>query len=181
MENYNNNGIIQNKIDALIEKYTSKHSKTLPIRFDIRYPECYECDGSNGDIMKLVSKVNKKLKRDDLDPAYLWVREQVNSKNPHYHCCIFLNGHKTKNPERLFPIVNQLWKSTINTNNNGLIHKCNVSKDGTPQKNGIMLRNDDADYLDKLAQVKHQLNYLAKAKDKGPLKDGVRNFGMSRI
>ena len=172
---------IQTSLDNLLQEYTSRHSKVLPVRFDIRYPDDYHQVGDNIDISRCIAKTVQKLKRDGLDPKYIWVRERESSNNQHYHCLILLNGHKSQNPHRVFSTVKQLWGSTIGAEPSGLIDHCTKSKNGTKHPNGIMLRKQDADYEEKKEQVMKQISYLAKVQGKGEPLDKVRDFGMSRI
>ncbi len=172
---------IDKRVSQLIEHVCAKHNKVLPVRFDIRYPHDAYAPGDNKDITRMMAKFIQHYRRLKVDVDYIWVREQKNSHNPHYHCAVFLDGNKTMNPKHVFSNAAKYWKSTINSNNEGLINNCTKSKNGTAHPNGIPLIRSKEYYHDSLARVERQMQYLTKEADKAPPKDGLRNFGMSRI
>jgi hypothetical protein len=171
------NELMYNAFNQLIGVYLMKHSKVLPVRFDLRYPHDKIMGADNTDISKCMSKIIQKFKRDGLDPVYMWVREQALNHNPHYHCLILLNGHKTRSPEMVFDVAARLWASTICDYTNGLVHHCDKTRTGEYQVNGELIYRQDAIF----PHVERQISYMAKPNGKGTLNDGLRDFGMSRI
>jgi len=171
---------IQNKLTVLQEHVCSKHSKVLSVRFDVRYPQDYPASGDNKDISKMISKMNQAYKRMGYDPDYMWVREKMRSDNPHYHCVLFLNGSKTRKFNHVFKTAESLWGSTIGADVAGCIDHCTGN-----DKNGLLIvskRDGSTDsHHDNFDAVHLQNSYLAKENGKGLPKDGLRNFGMSRI
>ena len=172
---------IQVKITTLLEHVTQKHSKLLPVRFDVHYPSDIQSSGTNKDISKMMAKLVKKYKRQGLDPYYFWVREQENSHNPHYHCALFLNGHKVYKYNHVFRNAEKLWEKTIANDSDGLIHHCTKGKDDKEHQNGIRLDRSAPDFTDKFNEVHYQTSYCSKASQKSESNDGLRNIGMSRI
>lgn len=170
---------ILTKATELLETYTQKHSKALVIRFDVRYPEGYKTTGRNHDIVKLAARMIQKYKRLGLDPHYIWTREQETSKNPHYHFCLLLNGHKTQQWYYYVLDIETLWSLILNNDTTGCINFCNKDKYGKKQENGIILDRAKPEFKTKFNRVHHHISYLAKEKGKGYPKDGIRDFGMS--
>ena len=172
---------IAKRVGQLLDHVCEKHNKILPVRFDVRYPKGYESSGDNKDITKMIAKLIQHYTRLKIDTDYFWVREQKSSKNPHYHCAVFLDGNKTLNKEHVFKNASTYWQSTINSSNDKLIDKCNKSKDGTPHANGIPLIRSSDTYEANREEVERQMGYPCKLDDKAAPKDGLRNFGMSRL
>ncbi len=172
---------IQSKISSLLEYVTNKHSKIIPVRFDVHYPSEMQSSGTNTDISKMMSKLIQKYKRQGLDPHYYWVREQESSHNPHYHCALFLDGHKIYKYGHVFLNAENLWQKTIGSEHGGLIHHCRKGKDDKEHQNGIRLVRSSPDYREKFDQVHYQNSYCSKASQKSEPKDGLRDIGMSRL
>lgn len=186
---------LNQKAQELLENYKDRHSKVLAIRFDLRYPDKSQqhkgepkqtelatnkeemSTMDNGDICKTISALNKYYKRKGLDPAYLWVREQKTSEAQHYHTMLLLNGHKAQNPYGVFSKAEALWQKTIGSDEPGLIHHCNTNPDGSYRKNGeVFCRSKGVP-----EHVQRQISYMVKPSGKGEPKDGLRDFGMSRL
>lgn len=172
---------IAKRVDQLIDYVCEKHNKILPVRFDVRYPKGYQSAGDNKDITRMMAKFIQHYTRLKIDADYFWIREQKTSKNPHYHCAVFLDGNRTLNREHVFHNASTYWKSTIKSNNGKLIDKCTKSKDGTPHPNGIPLIRSSDSYEANREQVERQMRYPCKPDDKADPKDGLRNFAISRI
>ncbi|HIW01450.1 MAG TPA: inovirus Gp2 family protein [Candidatus Desulfovibrio intestinipullorum] len=183
------------KAQALLEEYLERHSKVLPIRFDVRYPQDFQEDKGdmnktdfandkeqvstidNNDISKFMAKLIQHYKRKKLDPAYMWTREQERSETPHCHGMLLMNGHKIQNPYGVFSKAEELWQKTIGSNQPGLIHHCNKNPDGSYRKNGEVFRRSEGIP----EHVQRQISYMVKPSGKGEPKDGLRDFGMSRL
>ena len=172
---------INDKIYDLVTYYTSKHSKVLFVRFDIRYPRFYISDNSNRDISDCFSYVIKKYKRDGLDPHYNWVREQNYSDNPHYHCVLLLDGQKCRRYSHVFDTVEAAWGRVLGCDVRGCIHHCTDSND--IDSNGILLCRSDSHtrYQENLDKVYNRLSYLSKSFSKAEESDGLRNFATSKF
>ena len=161
---------------TLLDQYHQKHSRIFPIRFDLHYPKDSIAQGDNTNISRCMAKIVQKFKRKGYDPAYAWVREQGTSHNPHYHCILLLNGQKKRNINEVYDVATRLWSNTIKSDSSGLLDKCN--KRGM---NGVMINRSDSDHPVQIGNVLRQMSYMAKPMDKGEVKDGLRDFGMSRL
>lgn len=167
---------IQEKATQLFDSYQRRHSRVLSVREDIRYPTDYGPVYDNEDIAKTMAKVAQTFARKGLDPAYIWVREQDTSEHPHYHCLFFLDGQKTRSAQMVYDITERHWQNTIGTDSKGLVHYCNGTPE-QPHENGEVISRSQGrpEYVDR------QISYMAKPTGKSPQKDGLRDFGMSRL
>ncbi len=170
----------------LLHQYLDNHSKSLVIRFDIRYPHDYPITHDNQHLSETIAYISKKYKRQGLDPKYFWVMEQHQSHHPHYHLVLFLDGQKIRSYSHVFHNVEEAWARALQIESaRGLVHHCNIDCNGNVDmnRNGIVIRNcdDEETRQAKLQAVYQQISYLAKEEDKSTVKDGLRNFGMSRI
>lgn len=168
-------------LGKLLNFYVENHSKVLVVRFDIHYPQIYTEECKNADISKCMAYVIKKYKRQGLDPYYMWVREQLVSDHPHYHCVLFLNAQKVMNYGHVFETVEQAWNRALNYPVDGCVHHCLDADD--IDANGKIIRRDTGPQIqaERCQDVFNQNSYLAKAFSKASPNDGMRNFGMSRI
>ncbi|WP_291443638.1 inovirus-type Gp2 protein [Desulfovibrio sp.] len=94
---------IGNNMATLLTEYTTSHSKTMVIRFDVTYPKGFKAVEDNSDISALMKLLIQRCSRNGVSSAYFWVREQsLRSNNQHYHCMLLLNGNKTR---RYYPYI----------------------------------------------------------------------------
>ena len=136
-------------------------SKTLVIRYDVRYPKGTKVDpDSNATFKSFQSGHCKYLTRKGLKPKYVAVRECDSSPNPHYHVALMLDGQKTQNPIGHLKKAESILARKLGLDpdkNHGLIHSCETPD--SPKPYSVMLkRNDDETYN----EVFHSLSYLAK-------------------
>ncbi len=167
------NNMYENYIE-LFFMYQLKHSKVFWVRFDLRYPDDIKAPQDNTNIQKFIAYVVKYFKRKKLDPIYFWSRDQKHSINPHYHCSLMVNGNLTQSANYLYNIITETWLRTIGATEPALVHRC-LEENGKPC--GQMIRRGE----EISAWTLGKISYLCKPDDKGQPKDGVRDFGMSRI
>ena len=173
---------IHDKLSTLLTEYTTIHSKTMVIRFDVTYPKGFKAVEDNSDISALMKLLIQQCSRKGVSPAYFWVREQsIRSDNQHYHCMLLLDGNKTCRYYPYIELAERIWGRILGVNPKGLVHYCDRDPDGNRQANGIILRSDDPYYEDKIDTVVRQAMYLAKDHTKGIYNDGIRDFGMTRL
>ncbi|MBD5416543.1 MAG: inovirus Gp2 family protein [Desulfovibrio sp.] len=167
---------IQEKATQLFDSYQQRHSRVLSVREDIRYPADYGPVYDNEDIAKTMAKVAQTFKRKGLDPAYIWVRAEKSSEHPHYHCLVLLDGQKTRSAGMVYDVTERHWQNTIGASAVGLIERCNGDREH-PHENGEVIPRS----VGRPDYVNRQISYIAKTKEKSPRKDGLRDFGMSRL
>lgn len=165
---------------TLLDTYTSQYSKTIVMRFDLRFPRAYITNNSSRYISTFMKLYIQHLSRKGLSPAYCWVREEgCKSSNPHYHCMILLDGNRTQRYYQHIQLAKAIWGSVLDTDNKGLVHDCTRDWRGDKQENGIILRSDDPIYEERIETVIRQALYMAKEHTKGLYNDGYRDYGMS--
>ena len=173
---------IRDNLATLLTEYTTSHSKTMVIRFDVTYPKGFMAVEDNSDISALMKLLIQQCSRNGVSPAYFWVREQsLRSNNQHYHCMLLLDGNKTCRYYPYIEAAEKMWGRILDVDPKGLIHYCDRDPDGNRQANGIILRSDDPSYEGKIEAVVRQAMYLAKDHTKGICNDGFRDFGMTRM
>lgn len=164
-------------LERLISLYHQWHNKMLVVRADLHYPLVYPPVHDNLHIQRCMAKIIQFLKRAGYDPAYSWVREQVSSIHPHYHCLFLLDGQKTRSCGLVFDNLSRFWASTIASNAPGLVHYCIQDYEQSPYQNGQIIQRGQ-----EIPQnIFWIMNYFAKEEGKGEPNDGLRNFGMSRL
>lgn len=173
---------ILDKIVRTIADTTERHNKVLAGRFDVRFPKEGTYPPDNDVFKKFISHYAKDLKRQKLDPSYIWAREQSREKHHHYHCALLLDGSKTQSLRGHLARAEELWKNALGTPNaNGLIDYCDRTRHGEPQTNAVMLRRDDPALQEKIDDFAHRCSYLAKVNTKGYAPKRVRQYGCSEL
>ncbi|MGE4297911.1 MAG: inovirus-type Gp2 protein [Desulfovibrionaceae bacterium] len=184
---------ILQKLYNLMQYMTYRHSKTLFIRFDVRFPEHYATDGGNSEISHLFKDLREKAQYDSIELVFLWVREQSWEKHQHYHCIVMIDGSKVQYYQRFIFQVIKAWSRVLRCDASGLIFWCNQDYQGMPVENGIMIarprRNAQGVELEsQQSQFQTNLNrcfewgsYLAKTNQKDNTPPGVRRYGASQI
>ena len=175
---------ILNEIERQLDYAEETKSKTLFMRYDIRFPEGYD-HADNGVFREFQSKFMKNLSRQGLKPQYIAVREQSREKHQHYHVALLLDGQKTRSIHNHIQTAERLWDTTLGLpareNGYGLIDDCTTSRTGEKQVNGVMIRPDDPDMEAKKADCFRRASYLAKINTKGNAPKGQREMFSSRI
>ena len=175
---------ILNEIERQLDYAEATKSKTLFMRYDIRFPEGYD-HADNGVFREFQSKFMKNLSRQGLKPQYIAVREQSREKHQHYHVALLLDGQKPQSIHNHIQTAERLWDTTLGLpareNGYGLIDDCTTSRTGEKQVNGVMLRPDDPDMEAKKDDCFRRASYLAKTNTKGNAPRGQREMFSSRI
>ncbi|WZV02637.1 inovirus-type Gp2 protein [Lentisphaerota bacterium WC36G] len=174
-DNYELNKDYSSKIKRLLYSCINKHNKVFLVRFDVRYPTSYANINieSNSLICNFNESLNRYLKRNNYDPRCIWVREQHESSNPHYHFAILLNGNKIQRPHKVISKAESLWNRQLGLDfdNKGLIEYCNKVSCGM-----MIYRDREETHRNALNWV----SYLAKVYSKN-INTRFRSIGMSRI
>ena len=154
--------------EKLLDNTLERHNKVYCYRVDLKYPNDYPEDNSNDAFKHCMSTYTKELSREGLDPQYVARREQIKSHHPHYHVHMCVNGNKRKDYKALTDKMVPHWSRALNIDEataDNLIHRCDRTKDGKPQKNGTMIRRNSEYKEDQYNQVFKQMSYLAKIVD----------------
>jgi hypothetical protein len=156
---------ILSAIERTMDSSLEQSSKSLVVRYDVRFPHGTSIDPSSNKTFKsFQSDFCKHLSRKGLKPKYVAVRECDTSPNPHYHVALMLDGQKTQNPighlkKAEETLARKLGMDT--TRNYGLIHSCETATSLTPYS-VMVKRNESETYND----VFNSLSYLAKVATK---------------
>jgi hypothetical protein len=157
------------------------NDRVMFMRYDVRMPEGNN-DPSNEAFRNGQANLMKNLSRAGLDPHYVAVREQKNAEHQHYHECLWVKYKQEKSFNEIIDKANESFASAFgDPTNNGLVDDCTEDRNGNPQENGIILRKDDPDYENKVAQTLEWASYLAKINQKSSIPLGVRELFSSRI
>ncbi len=156
---------ILNAIERTLDSSLQQSSKSLVVRYDVRFPLGTKVDPTSNETFKTFqSDFCKHLSRKGLKPKYVAVRECDTSSNPHYHEALMLDGQKTQNPIGHLKKAESILARKLNLDpdkNNGLIHSCETPASNKPYS--VMLqRNETKQYND----IFNSLSYLAKVATK---------------
>lgn len=148
-----------------LNQMLSKYSKVFVTRFDIRI--CLEIK-NNELISKLIKKLRSQVKtKYRCLMGFIWVREQTDScETPHYHCAIFLNGHKAWKPFGLGEIIDRICDSLL------------YLSPFYPKNNGYMVKRNNSKSIQR---VIYRISYLAKNESKGNKPAGISDYQTSRL
>ena len=177
---------ILEKQKELMEFAIANHSKVMQIRFDLHYPSDGSILSSSDDISVFSYNLSRRLRRKviathKVDPFYLWVREIHGSSFPHYHFLIWINANAIKNKFTVFDMATKIWKNTLNTDEDGLVHYC-LSKRREPEyDNGIVIDKNKEDFSMKRDVAFRSGSYLSKTYSKDGLDKHAWRYGYSRL
>jgi len=170
----------------LLTFMAQKHSQTLVVRLDIRFPVNMVIPEDNSCFQYFIENYRRYMVRHEFDPYYLWVRERNKAIHHHYHCYFLLNGNNirymhlnNKDDDQKPSKADELWAAACGLPEpiKGLVHITKIEVNGYSQR-GIMVHRDDrAAFADAFAFV----GYLAKVATKGSASRYVREFGSSRL
>ena len=177
---------ILEKQKELMEFAIANHSKVMQIRFDLHYPSDGFILPSSDDISVFSYNLSRRLKRmviatHRVDPLYLWVREIHDSSFSHYHFLLWINANAIKNKFTVFDMVNKIWKNTLKTNEEGLVHYCLNKKRDPEYDNGITLDRNKEDFSMKRDVAFRSGSYLSKTFSKDALDKYAWRYGYSRL
>lgn len=156
---------IMTRIFEQVIQLIIRYSKVFIIRFDLRV--CIAM--SNNKLMsKFRDKLNRQLKKKyNCDIGYAWAREQTDLSNtPHFHCAVFLNGHKVQKSFPVGRVIDKICDSLI------------YISPFFPSNNGYMIKRADSKSIQR---VIYRLSYLAKNTSKDNTPQGINQFQVSRL
>ena len=177
---------ILEKQKELMEFAIANHSKVMQIRFDLHYPSDGFILPSSDDISVFSYNLSRRLKRmviatHRVDPLYLWVREIHDSSFSQYHFLLWINANAIKNKFTVFDMANKIWKNTLKTNEEGLVHYCLNKKRDPEYDNGITLDRNKEDFSMKRDVAFRSGSYLSKTFSKDALDKYAWRYGYSRL
>ncbi len=179
---------ILDKNEELLDSTLKRHNKVLCYRMDLRFPDNKTYENPNKLLSSFMNVYTNGLSRKGLDPAYAARLEQETSDNRHMHVTVLVDGNLAMDYMPLAEKAEKDWNRILGISseesgsetNSGLVDFCNKKKDGTPQKNGIMIRRNSPHFNEQYDQVHQQMSYLAKDKEADIVPGGVRKIFYSR-
>lgn len=174
--------VMLDKIHDLMITFTTNYSKTLFIRFDLRFPDGYPVTNDNSILTKFINSFTQQYRRDNITYGYFWCRESApNNSHQHYHFILLLNGHKVQEYHGHLLRLDEVWNNTLGVCQQGLVNFCNKNKKGVPQENGIMLNRNDPSSPAEFARCFEWASYLTKTRSKEGTPAYGNNWGCSQI
>ena len=177
---------ILRKQKELMDFSLAEHSKIMQLRFYLHCTPDGSLLPSPDHISNFSYNLSRRLKRmviatHRVDPLYLWVREIHDSSFPHYHFLLWINANAIKNKFTVFDMATKIWKNTLNTNEDGLVHYC-LSKRREPEyDNGIVIDKNKEDFSMKRDVAFRSGSYLSKTYSKDGLDKHAWRYGYSRL
>jgi len=179
---------ILDKNQELLDSTLRRHNKVLCYRMDLRFPDDKTYENPTKILSSFMNVYTNGLSRKGYDPAYAARLEQETSVNPHLHVEMLVDGNLAKDYRPLVEDAETRWDRMLGVSskggggdeNEGLVDFCNKKKDGTPQKNGIIVRRNSPHFNKQYDQVHQQMSYLAKDKAEDIIPDGTRVISYSR-
>lgn len=191
----NHGGIIAGYMDDILKTIDNallEHPRTFAFRIDLRFPGHIQSSETNV-ITKFFESLkaqiqadlkSKKKSRGRAHPCtlrYVWVKEQYNSANAHYHCLILLNGHAynslgdyTANEGNTAARVKKAWASALGISTAELGSAVHF-----PENPAYTLDAFSANLHPQKRDLVFRASYLAKPNTK-PYGDSSNHFGCSR-
>ena len=166
-------------IEHTMTAYLERHSKMFVMTLTFTFPSDEYIWPDNSIWQRFMNSLIIALKRlsTELDPQYIWVREQNEGEHQHYHLILFLNGHRVQHTYGICEKAIRLWGQTVGGScGRGFVH----FHTSNGFFNGVRVIRGDGDTFGK---VFNRLSYYAKTATKGhPAKPpNVREFGHSTI
>ena len=170
----------------LVSTMTERHSKVLVARFDLRYPQGYEAEGSNRDFSTTMQAVCRDFSQKKYDPQYVARREQQNSRNPHYHVGLVLNGNKKRSIHDVRATIEKHWAEQLQiplseVQEKALVYPCNRAPDGSHRPNGRMINRNSLNVHTQTEETIRQLSYLGKIDGNDATDPSTRKFFASQF
>lgn len=157
-----------------VEGFKDNCSRTMFVASDVHYPEDYDKPIiGNTDITNARHNIQRAFQRQGIDCHVMWSREIHDSIHPHYHLLTMLYSRQFKSGFKPQTIIQEQWQKTIGSNVNGLRECCPPPGEKDIYK-GIRVDQKDPIPEDVYARI----SYMTKDRDKGPVGDGLRNYGL---
>jgi hypothetical protein len=164
------------------------------VRMDLKFPDDNRYPSDNRLIRLFMEEFRLERMKAGYDFFYVWVWEQNTSINHHYHCCFCFNYSETQNLYGHVAAARIVWakllglippnatKKVINkAAKKAPVWDCTKDKDGNPQKNGLLIDINAADYDQQYAKCFKWMSYLAKVYTKEGIPDGQRKMGSTML
>ena len=177
---------------ALMNAAIHRFRRAFFVRMDLKFPEDRHFLPNNDLIRLFMEEFRLERMTAGYDFFYLWVWEQNDSINHHYHCCFVFNKNRTQSIYGHVRAARKIWARVLGlvppnakkevvkkAMKKAPVWDCTKNKYGEPQKNGLEIDVNAPDYEQQYDTCFHWLSYLAKVSTKENIPEGQRKFGSS--
>ena len=172
----NTKGIYPTIVEQIVEQLDiclAIHKRVLVVRFDLSIDEY---TGDNRTISTFINRLKEKLfklKRYRMkDIGHVWVREQEEAKQQHYHVALFLDGNKIQHPSKLLQLIKAKWYK------HGRVW---IPKKERVDDDGCFYYIEKKNFVEERGKAIYRLSYLAKTRGKGYKDIQAKNYSVSRL
>ena len=106
------------------------------------------------------------------DIGHVWVREQEEAKQQHYHVALFLDGNKIQHPSKLLQLIKAKWYK------HGRVW---IPKKERADDDGCFYYIEKKNFVEERGKAIYRLSYLAKTRGKGYKDKQAKNYSVSRL
>lgn len=164
---------IMQKIYDRVWGYTHNYSRTFTIVFSLKLPQNEVIYDGNHCIVNFMNRFRKYFERQGLrKPWYVWVREQQQALNHHYHCLVLLDGRYIQHKHAIMREAVRIWGGIIGLDGHGYVDY---------QWDAWNIRTDSPTYEQDVASLIFASSYLAKTNTKNSAPYRNNNFGASQL
>ena len=164
--------IVEKSVEQL-DICLTKFGRVLVVRFDLSLDEY---TGDNHTISVFLNRLKEKLfklKRYRMkDVGHVWVREQEEAKQQHYHVALFLDGNKIQHPSKLLQLIKAKWYK------HGRVW---IPKKERVDDDGCFYYIEKKNFVEERGKAIYRLSYLAKTRGKGYKDKQAKNYSVSRL
>ena len=151
-----------NRFEGVFDGALAGHAKVMMFRYDVRFPESYECGDANKKFAQGQADAVKYLSRKKLSPKYFAVRESSNGDRDHFHTTMFVDASKSENPYGHLKKIEKIFERKLGLEadgSHGLVNFCDKDRDGKPVKNFYIIHRGNQKEADVAFE---RASYLAK-------------------
>lgn len=163
-------GVYHEMIKQMIKElvgFTYHYSKCFFMRFDLHVNEYSE---SNSVISKFLKTFTRKIfahyRLNKM--CFIWCREISSSDAQHYHFMIGLDGHKVKHSQKIYHILEGIWK-------------VKMGNFWQPDNCFYFSNTKSSSYEEVIRSVIYRASYLAKVRSKFDTRRKGKMYGRSRL
>lgn len=170
-----------NQVIDQVEYMSSKHSKVLCVRCDIRNDRDLENKIMRRDMTRITENVKRAIERKYKDSpnkpelTVTWTTEN-DGTSPHYHCLFAVNGNAIQNGHAIHDALNKAVQHHLETDKKGLVEFCKSN-----EQFGKMIDRNSPDFVKQIENAVYMGSYLAKTHTKENRPKGARISSTSRL
>ena len=166
--NHGKSGLYVEILESIIDQFhiaLINWKRVLVVRFELHQPDTTR---DSKQVANFLKRLKTRLKREyGFDQiGHTWARENHDKALPqHYHCALFLDGHRVRHPSRINEFIRYAWLYPIGDCSMGKIERA------------YYFVNDE----NVAKKAIYRLSYLAKTRGKGMRENQAKDFQCSRL